>query len=128
MPSMAFTKRPWIYSDQVVKLAHKFINLHLEHAATIVALAKNRVATGQPIVRPLWYSTPDDAKTYTIGDQFMLGDDILVAPVLKVGQLEREVYFPVGTWIDQHGKEWAGPAEFKIAAPLEELPYFKRKH
>lgn len=57
----------------------------------------------------------------------MLGDDLVSAPVLEKGQRERNVYLPTGTWVDQHGKEHKGPIEIKVAAPLEELPWFKRK-
>ena len=57
----------------------------------------------------------------------MVGNDILVAPVVELGQREREVFLPSGTWIDQHGKSYTGPSVVKVLAPLEELPYFKRK-
>ena len=105
----------------------KFIALHTEHAPTIISLAKQRVQTGSPIIRPLWYVSPDDAKTYHIDDQYMLGDDILVAPILVVNQRERQVYLPTGNWLDQHGKSYKGPGEFKVLVPLEELAYFKRQ-
>ena len=75
----------------------------------------------------MWYLEPDNPKTYTISDQYMLGNDILVAPVVVIGQRERTVYLPPGTWIDQHGIEFTGPSDIKVAASLEELPYFKRK-
>lgn len=128
MPAMSFTRKPWQYTDKTVNLTKALLKLHAEHVPTIIDLAKKRLTTGSPIIRPLWYLTPDDVKTYAINDQFLLGDDILVAPVLTVGQRERSVYFPAGTWTDQHGKAYTGPSEAKVQAPLEELPYFKRKH
>lgn len=128
MPAMSFTRRPWRFSEKTVGLTKACLALHGEHVPTIVELAKRRLSTGAPIIRPLWYLSPDDAKTYAIADQFLLGDDILVAPVLTVGVRERPVYFPAGTWLDQHGKSYTGPAQFTVSAPLEELPYFKRKH
>lgn len=128
MPAMSFTRRPWRYSEKTVNLTKGLLRLHAEHVPTILELAKRRLSTGSPIVRPLWYLSPEDAKTYTINDQFLLGDDILVAPVLTIGQRERTVYFPAGTWLDQHGKSFTGPSEAKVSAPLEELPYFNRKH
>ena len=56
--------------------------------------------TGEPILRPMWYAAPDDAKSWTITDQFMLGPDVVVVPVIKGGLLEetREVYLPPGNW------------------------------
>ena len=109
-------------------IAKKYVDLHVEHAPTLIALAKRVVSHGEPIIRPMWYAAPEDARTFTIADQFMVGDEIMVAPVLEQGQRERSVYFPPGTWIDQHGKQFTGPSVAKVLAPLEELPYFKRKH
>ena len=97
-------------------------------ACTLIDLAKRVVSHGEPIIRPMWYAAPDDARTFTISNQFMFGDDIMVAPVLEQGHRERNVYFPHGTWIDQHGKQFTGPSVAKVLAPLEELPYFKRKY
>lgn len=125
MPSMSFTKTPWSLSAKASQLTEKFIKLHFDHSDTIIDLAKERIKVGSPIIRPIWYES-DDARALKIGDQFMLGKNIVVAPVLKEGQHERNVFLPAGNWIDQHGKTYNGPGEFKISAPLEELPYFKK--
>lgn len=124
---MLFWVCPWEDDTFKVRIMKKFATLHKEYAPTIIRLARERVQTGSPIIRPLWYLEPDNPKTYEIDDQFILGADILVAPVVVKGQFERIVYFPAGIWIDQRGKEITGPGEFKIQAPLRELPYFKRK-
>ena len=109
-------------------ITKKYVDLHAEHAPTLIKLAKERISYyPRPIIRPLWYVSPDDAATYKISDQFMVGNDILVAPVLKEGQREREVYLPSGVWIDQHGTKYNGSAWFNVLVPLEELPYFKRQ-
>jgi len=127
MPSIAFSKRPWDYPAKVSDIVKKYVDLHVEHSPLIIDLARERSKTSAPIIRPLWYVAPDDVETYSISNQFMLGEEILVAPVLEEHLTEREVYFPKGSWVDPHGKEWVGPGRFKVAAPLEELPYFKRK-
>lgn len=127
LPSMQFSIPPWAYSQSTVNLTLKFINLHIEHAPTIVSLAK-KVPSGEPILRPMWYAAPEDSRSYRISDQFMLGQDILVAPVVVEKARERTVYFPPGNWIDQHGKVYSGPVLSKVLAPLEELPYFKRRN
>jgi len=126
MPGMVFHRLPFEYSQKTMDLVKKFIYLHEDHSPLIIDLAKKRVADGSPIIRPMWYAEPEDPRAFTIGDQFMLGDDILVAPVVTLGQYERMVYFPSGKWEDQHGQQLQGPGEFKVKAPLEELPYFKR--
>ncbi|KAH9392318.1 hypothetical protein TYRP_005391 [Tyrophagus putrescentiae] len=123
-------------SSNLVNLTRKFINLHAEHAPTLVALARRTVQSGEPIVRPLWYgasfSTNSNAELINVNDQFMIGEDILVAPVVEVGQRSRTVHFPPGSsssssWIDQHGKSYNGGTKAVVQAPLEELPYFTRR-
>jgi len=112
----------------VVEIVKKCIALHEQNAPHIIELAKQRVQTGRPIMRPMWYAAPEDAKSYKVGDQFMVGDNLVVAPVVIWGQRERTVYLPLGTWTDPHDKVYTGPAEFmKVPAPLEELLYFRRK-
>jgi len=117
----------FIASDATHGLISKSIALHNEHVDLFVELAKRRVRDGSPIIRPMWYEAPDDARTYAIADQYMPGENIVVAPVMGVAKRERQVYLPPGTWIDQHGRSFEGPGEFLVAAPLEELPYFKRQ-
>jgi len=127
MPAMVFVYPSDLgYSQKVVDLMKKYIDLHREHSKLIVDLAKKRIADGSPIIRPMWYAEPEDPRAFTIDDQFMLGDDILVAPVVTLGQHERMVYLPSGKWVDQHGQQFQGSGEVKVQAPLEELPHFKR--
>jgi alpha-D-xyloside xylohydrolase len=54
--------------------------------------------TGAPLVRPLFFAAPEDPRTWNIGDQFLLGTDILVSPVLQAGQVAVRPYFPKGVW------------------------------
>ncbi|KAI2806117.1 hypothetical protein BLOT_005128, partial [Blomia tropicalis] len=126
MPSMSFTRLPWQHSERLINITRTFLKLHQTHSSTIIELAKERVKTGSPIIRPLWYDNANDSKTFKINDQFMLGENILVAPVIYEGHTLRKVYFPTGIWIDQHGTSFQGPNEYEIKAPLEELPYFMR--
>lgn len=127
MPSMAFTKTPWSYQNEtVLKVTQKFVNLHAAHAKTLIHLAKSRASVGWPLIRPMWYLDPNDAETYRINDQFMVGDNLLVAPILREGQRERWVYLPKGLWADQHGTEYIGNLRIQVKVPLEELAYFTR--
>lgn len=126
MPCMSFTRTPWNFTQKTVNLTKKYLDLHFEHSDLIIDLAKKRVKDGTPIIRSLWYNFPDDFKTYNISDQFMLGESMLVAPVVEESQRERYIYFPKGKWVDQHGKNFQGPSNIKVFSPLEELPYFKK--
>ena len=59
-------------------------------------------------------------------DQYMLGDDILVAPVMDTG-LSRTVKLPKGKWQDENGKVYKGGKTYTIDVPLDRLPRFTRK-
>lgn len=127
-PSLQLPNAPWTLGDKATKLTAAFLKLREEYMRTIVDIAKHSTAEGRPLLRALWYLAPLDSNTYTINDQFALGNDIIVAPVLTQGQVKRHVYFPSGTWIDSRGATFKGPGSFTILAPLEELPYFRRQH
>ncbi len=87
-------------------------------------------ATGIPVTRPLWLAFPEDPNATRIDDEYMLGDDVLVAPVVKQGATSRDVYFPAGCWVNANtGLEYAsatGTLVAAIEAPLEWLPHFFR--
>jgi alpha-glucosidase (family GH31 glycosyl hydrolase) len=77
------------------------------------------------MVRNLEYEFP--GKGYEeIKDQFLLGDKILVAPVVQNGQRSREVVFPEGKWHGDDGSVVDGPAKIKIEVPLERLPWYRK--
>jgi alpha-D-xyloside xylohydrolase len=83
---------------------------------------------GLPMMRPLLLEFPDDASAWEIEDEFMLGSDLLVAPVLEKGCLSRRVYLPQGaTWRNAWtGEEHRGGTWLDEPAPLERIPVFQR--
>ena len=125
MPAMQFATPPWDYSSNVSDIVDFHAALHIEYAHKVLNLARLRVTVGTPILRPMWYRWPDDAKTYAIEDQFMVGDDLLVAPVLEEGAKQRKVYLPKGEWIDHRGVFYNGPLRLLVKAPIDVLPRFK---
>jgi alpha-D-xyloside xylohydrolase len=92
-------------------------------------LEQMRVAhsTGLPPMRPLFLSFPADSASWEVEDQFMFGDDILVAPVTTEGAREREVYLPPGSWRDAWtGEQVEGGRRVTAPAPLEVIPVYVR--
>jgi alpha-glucosidase (family GH31 glycosyl hydrolase) len=129
MPLIQFSIGPWHFDEQTVTAARKASQLHLRFAPLIIQLARQAPKTGEPILAPLWYQSPKDPSTHDITDQFMLGDDLLVAPVVQKGATVRDVYLPAGKWRDlENGKIVEGGAWLrKHPAPLEVLPVFVRQ-
>lgn len=131
MPMIQFSVVPWRdgFGPRVLEITRRYADLRAGFAAEFLRLADEAAATQAPIVRPLFFEFPDDAATYAIGDQFMLGDRWLVAPVLEKGATARDVYLPEGTWraLDDPDETHRGPATLAAyPAPLERLPAFER--
>jgi alpha-glucosidase len=93
----------------------------------VYGLATNARTTGEPILAPLWYHAPRDANTYKIVDEYMVGADVVVAPVLVKGATSRDIYLPAGNWRDDSGQLHKGGEWLKnYPAPLDKLPVFLR--
>ena len=89
----------------------------------IAALAKKAGEDGEPILRSLEYAYPGRGYAGVI-DEFMMGDDLLVAPILEKGAVTRKVVLPPGKWLADDGKTYIGPARITVDAPLGRLPHF----
>jgi alpha-D-xyloside xylohydrolase len=69
---------------------------------------------------------PDDVRAWPVDDQFLVGEGLLVAPVVA-GRAKRAVYLPEGEWFDYwNGRRYAGKQELEIEPPLEQIPLFVR--
>ena len=64
-----------------------------------------------------------------MSDEFLIGEDLLVAPVTTEGATARDVYFPSGTWTDvwDPSKKFTGPARLRLDAPIGRPPAFSVK-
>ena len=115
----------WDTDADTVRLFGDYARLHTALFPYIYSLAHEAAATGLPAVRHLVLHYPADPRAWAVEDQFLLGDRILVAPVIERNARGRAVYFPVGTWVDYwSGESIVGPAERHVRAPLELLPLF----
>jgi alpha-glucosidase (family GH31 glycosyl hydrolase) len=126
MPMMQFSVAPWrILDEQNLAAVKKAAALHVQFKDVILTLAKKSSKTGEPIVRPLEYNFPDQGYA-EIKDQFMLGEEILVAPVVITGQRSRQVILPQGKWVDDSGKIFKGGNSITVDVPIDRLTWFKK--
>ena len=125
-PMMQISASPWrLLDERHQKLFKEAVALRQKFAPKIVSLVRQAGRDGEPILRNLEYNFP--AMGYAdIKDEFMLGTDILVAPVVVKGQTDRTVQLPPGCWCGDDGREYAGPVKITISTPLERLPYFTK--
>lgn len=119
---------PWMYPEMVQQV-RQAISLRYRLMPYLYTLMWRASRDGTPAVRPLLYDFPQDPIAVKTDDAFMLGPDVLVAPVLEEGARERSVYLPdrAGGWYDWHdGRHYPGGAVATVAAPLGRLPLFLR--
>ena len=91
-------------------------------------LMKQAHESGDPLMRPVFYRYPDDPHAWEELDEYLLGDDLLVAPVVRGGIVERDVYLPQGDFWQEAstGKEYKGGSIVKARAELDTIPLFIR--
>ncbi|MEX2238046.1 MAG: TIM-barrel domain-containing protein [Dehalococcoidia bacterium] len=129
------TKAPWDmpteprFDQEVLDMYKRYVELHHSLQDYLYDLAQAAHDTGAPLVRPLVFNYPDEPKALDRWDQWLLGDDLLVAPVWRSGERSRSVYFPAERWVDwwDRARVIAGPLEQQEQAPLDHLPLFARE-
>ncbi|MFF9205238.1 glycoside hydrolase family 31 protein [Streptomyces sp. NPDC014986] len=118
---------PWGPGAEVVEHARAALaerDRLLPYFMTLAHLARR---TGAPYVRPLWWSAPEERALRDCEDAFLLGDCLLVAPVLGPGADRRAVRLPRGRWYDTATERaYEGPAQVLVDAPLGRIPVFAR--
>lgn len=128
LPVMQFSYPPWAYDEEVIEIAREMVNLHRKYAPLFIRLAEEAVVTGVSIIRPLWWIEPNDTISLIIDSEFLVGDELLVAPVLEKGSTNRDIYLPSGKWKDElRDTTLSGPLWLRgYNANLKELPHFTR--
>ena len=124
LPMMQFSWAPWRMLDKKhAELCLEAAKLHKQFAPYIINDVKKSAVSGEPIVRYMEYEFPNMGYE-RIYDQFMLGSNILVAPVVIKGQFKREVVLPKGKWKYLGKTEYEGGKTVIVDSPIEVLPYF----
>ena len=118
------------YDAQTAQLYAKAVRQHQALAPYIDTQVTRAVRTGEPIMKPLFFDFPEDRASYTVADEWLLGDSLLAAPVLSSGT-SRTVHLPAGSWYDvlHHRTVHAGRQGTTLTdyhASLGETPVFVR--
>lgn len=125
-PMMQFSVAPWRVLDAAhLDAVKKAVALRMRFAPRILELAQTSAASGEPILRPMAYVFPDGGYE-SVKDQFMMGDDLMVAPMVTKGTT-RNVLIPKGAWKADDGNIVHGPRELTLSVPLDRIPYFERQ-
>ena len=112
--------------DCMEKLA-RLVDIHVRLAPLLKELVAENAAKGIPVQRPLFLHNEEDETCYSIQFEYLLGPDVLVAPVWQEGKEEWEVYLPEGDWIHMWGGREYGKGNCTVPAPLGEPPVFYKR-
>jgi alpha-glucosidase len=122
---------PWMHAE-VADAVRQAIELRYRLLPYMWQCFEQASAGHTPIIRPTFFNFPDDPVCLQDSDDFMLGADLLVAPVVQAGAVQREVYLPRlpegQRWFDFHTRQaHESGRSHVVAAPLSQLPIFVRQ-
>ncbi|OWK57436.1 SITS-binding protein [Lonchura striata] len=130
LPVMAFGTPPWLCCDAwVLNLTRQCIQRHQDFVVPLLLkYSEEWQSLGFPIFRPAWWLSPMDPVAFTIEDEFLIGDEVLVAPITEKGQTWRDIYLPGEghLWLDTNSARVfdGGTTLRNYSASLAEVPVF----
>lgn len=118
-------RRPQIWDPEVLPTWRRYARWHTRLNDYLMAAHETYRATGRPIMCALELAYPGIGP---VPDQYLLGEHLLVAPVLEPGCTARRVVLPEGTWADLFDprRSFTGPAELDVPAGPDDIPVFVR--
>jgi alpha-D-xyloside xylohydrolase len=118
----------WSYGKAAEAIISKYLRLRYALMPYMYSLARRTYETGAPFMRALFMDFPDDPRVMNIGDEYMFGPALLVAPVTEQGVESRDVYLPEGSdWYNYWTNEKvAGGRTIRVTAPIDTIPVFVR--
>ena len=125
-PIMMFSGSPWrLFDAKTQEIVRQTLRLRDRFVPKILNLAEETGRTGLPMLRSMDFEFPGCGYELVL-DQFMMGDDLLVAPVVEGGAKTRKVVIPAGRWKGDDGSVITGPRTIEVATPIERLPYWEK--
>lgn len=128
--SNMYTRRqePWAFGPRAEKIAKKSIELRYELLPYIYDLYYISHKEGLPIFRPMIMEYEKDMNLLNMREQFMLGENMIVAPVLYEGERSKTVYLPKGSWFNYFTREkLQGGKWYKLPCELDEILVFVKE-
>lgn len=118
-------QEPWVFGSEIETICRRFIEWRYRLLPYLYGLFRESHETGTPIIRPLFWEREADPQAMLVEDQFLLGDRLLVAPILRPGGRARQVYLPAGRWFDfWTGREFSGAGHILALADLGLIPLY----
>ncbi|CAG9817998.1 unnamed protein product [Phaedon cochleariae] len=130
LPVVRYHHLPSSYGNQNISEIAKSLALTRQNKVTpkLKKFARVSLNIGLPLIRPLWMLDSEDPNCHQVSDEFSIGDDIIVAPIIDSGRRQREVYLPAGVWKDgidgglRKGSRWIH--DYRVEE--HQVAYFER--
>lgn len=119
----------WQFDSDAETVAHfkRMVDIHVALKPYLKDLVAQNAKSGLPVMRPLFLHYENDAACYDIKYEYLLGQDLLVAPVYNEGVNQWEVYLPQDNWVNLWTGEECSGGNITVDAPLGKIPVFYRK-
>jgi len=125
-------RTPWNVAERtgdpgVITTFRRYAVLRERLVQYLATQARRSVASGRPLMRALCFDWPDDPTIWAYPLEYLLGEDLLIAPVTESGATDWEVYLPDGDWVDAWtGERRSGPARIVQPVPVDLIPVYIR--
>ncbi len=121
-------QEPWAFGEEYEQIIKRYIQLRYQWLPHLYSLFAEANETGVPIMRPLFLEYPDDPHVMNLATQFMVGDNVIVAPIMRPDTYHRVIYLPEGNWVDYWNEEvLEGGKHHLVEAPLDKLPIYVKQ-
>lgn len=121
----SFYQEPWLFGEETLNIYRKYVELRYELMPYFYDLCRECEQKGLPVIRPLVLHYENDPVTRNLNDEFLVGEQLLVAPVVEQGAVKKMVYLPEGTWYDYWTHQAFEGRNYYVAdAPIDTCPIF----
>jgi alpha-glucosidase len=121
------SREPWCYDEEVIDIVRDTIQLRRRLIPYWYTLAWQAAEVGKPLIRPLFWLDDENSDLWEIDDMFLVGEQMLVAPILSNGDRKRNILLPLGDWYQLGSDTYhAEPGPLEVDAPLALIPVFIR--
>ena len=117
----------WSFGKRNFEILQNILKLRENLRPYIGQQMKTASEKGWPVIRPMFFAYPQDENCWKLNDQYLFGDDILFAPILRQGQTSRTVYVPEGEWILTKDGSVLTRGTYEIKAEIDEFIALVRK-
>ncbi|MEY4692119.1 MAG: hypothetical protein RIT19_2444 [Verrucomicrobiota bacterium] len=120
-------QEPWAFGPEIETIARETLRLRYRLLPLLYSLCERAASEGEPLIRPLLYHYTNDPVAVACNSQFLLGRDLLVAPVVEPGCPARAVHLPNDVWYDfWTGERLVGGRSILAETPIDRIPVYVR--